>query len=107
MGVIEILCGLLVLAILWLVWAMKRTKVVAMTQFHFACMVDALEDGDLDKAVFSGRMFNEMTNDAMNRLDFAELVKRMYVKKEDAVRMIKVSELPDEDLLLLQVEAVR
>jgi len=95
------LIGVVVLIVLWVAWSMWRHSVVKKTQFHFACMVDAMEEGDRDTAAISGRVFNDLSNNAMSRLDHDELVKRMYVKKDDMIRLMKISE--DSDGLTTEV----
>jgi len=63
------------------------------TQMHFAQLVDALEEGDIERAAIYQKVFNEVSGDALSRFNLEQLVERMYVKEQDVLRMHALHEV--------------
>lgn len=69
--------------------------VIDQTQIHFAQLVDALEEGDIERAAIYQRLFNEISGDALIRFNLEQLVEQMYVKEQDVLRMHALHEAHD------------
>jgi len=96
MGTIGTVVVMVALAVVWGLWISSRSKVVDQTRIHFARMVDALEEGDIERADVCKKVFNEISGNALSRLSLEQLVKRMYVSEQDVLRIHALNELQAE-----------
>jgi len=80
------------LAAVWGLWITSRSKVFDQARAHFARMVDALEEGDVERAEVCKKVFNEISGNALSRLSLEQLVRRMYVDEQDVLRIHALNE---------------
>lgn len=96
MGLIGTVVVVVALVVAWGIWNSSRSKVAARTRIHFTQLVDALEEGDIERVDVCKRVFNEISGNALNRFSLEQLVKRMYVNEQDVLRIHALNKLQSE-----------